>query len=752
MKRKLLSLFFAFLTLTAFSQKNYWKAVSENTGLTLNSGKSFFSNGFQPAAYKLFTLSENDLTADLVSAKGNTGVIVYLPLANGTVEKFSIRSYSVMEPALQAKYADIKAFSGTGVDDPSKSVVLTFTTLGLHASIRSLDENTMYVNPLNNRSKLYAVFARNENDRSENKLKCETDEFISTQKITANKTAPVGNIDDGKLRTYRLALCTTGEFSRYLMTGSEVTTQDSINTVMASVTVDLARANQVYETDLGIHMNFVANEDTLIFLNPATDPFTTSTLNSKCQQTCDGRIGNANYDVGHVVHKDADNGNAGCIGCVCKTGSKGSGFSTYSHPDLTDYFVVDYWTHEMGHQYGANHTFTFSNEGTNAQIEPGSGSTIMGYAGITGNTDVQAHSDDVFSAASIAQISVYIKTGNGNACPVVTTTGNHAPTANAGADRVVPMLTPFRLTGSGTDADGDNTSYIWEQVDAFEGGANTFPKTTTNKGPEFRAYNYSTAKVRSFPPDSTVLRGATGFKWESLSGVDRDLNFRFTVRDNHAGGGNNKSDNVLIKVTSAAGPFKITSPNTTVSWAAGTTKTITWDVANTNLAPVNCANVKIVLSTNGGKTFTQVLKANTPNDGSEQIVVPNVATNRARIAIVSVGNIFYDFSDANFTITPAGVVAASTNDADEMVAANNVSSVIKPNPAKEFFTVTFNANANNVSLVLSDANGKTMVARNLHSIVKGQTETISVHNFTKGSYFLKITTENGAQTQKVIVQ
>jgi hypothetical protein len=752
MKRKLLSLFLAFSALTAFSQKNYWKTVSENTGLTLNSGKSFFNNGFLPAAYKLFTLSETDLTADLSSAKGITAVIIYLPVANGSVEKFSIRSYSVMEPALQAKYADIKAFSGTGVDDPSKSVVLTFTKLGLHASIRSLDKNTMYVNPLNNRAKLYAVFERNENDRSENKLKCETDEFISTQKITANKLAPAGNIDDGKLRTYRLALCTTGEFSRYLMTGSEVTTQDSINTVMASVTVDLARANQVYETDLGIHMNFVANEDTLIFLNPANDPFTTSTLNSKCQQTCDNRIGNANYDVGHVVHKDADNGNAGCIGCVCRTGSKGSGFSTYSHPDLTDYFVIDYWTHEMGHQYGANHTYTFSNEGTNAQIEPGSGSTIMGYAGITGNTDVQPHSDDLFSAASIAQISVYVKTGNGSTCPVVTTTGNHAPTANAGADRVVPMLTPFRLTGSGTDADGDNISYIWEQVDAFEGGANTFPKTTTAKGPEFRTYNYSTAKVRSFPPDSTVLRGATGFKWESLSGVDRDLNFRFTVRDNHAGGGNNKSDNVLIKVTSAAGPFKITSPNTAVSWVAGTTKTITWDVANTNLAPVNCANVKIMLSTNGGKTFTQVLKANTPNDGSEQIVVPDVATNKARIAIVSVGNIFYDFSDANFTITPAGVVSAGVNDADEMVAANNVSSVIKPNPAREFFTVTFNASANNVSLVLSDANGKTMVARNLHSIVKGQTEIISVHNFIKGSYFLKITTENGVQTQKVIVQ
>lgn len=751
MKRKLLSFVFACCALTAFSQKNYWQSASESKALSLNSGKTLFNDGFKPAAYRLFTLSEAELASFLLSAKGNAGVVIYLPVGNGSVEKFSIRSYTVMEPALQARYADIKAFSGVGVDDANKSVVLTFTKLGLHASIRSLDESTVYINPISNKSKLYAVYARNKNDQSEIKLKCATDDLISAEKITANKTAPVGNIDDGRLRTFRLALCTTGEFARHFMTGTEVTTQDSIGTAMAAITIQLARANQVYETDLGIHMNFVANEDTLIFLNPATDPFSTFNLNSKCQQTCDGRIGNANYDIGHVLHKGSDNGSAGCIGCVCTTGSKGSGFSTYSKPDILDYLVIDYWTHEMGHQYGANHTFTFSNEGTNAQIEPGSGSTIMGYAGITGSTDVQPHSDDLFSTASIAQISTYIKTGGGSNCAVVTVTGNHAPTANAGPDKTIPMLTPFRLTAKGTDADGDNLSFIWEQIDVRENGSNTLPKTNSTTGPLFRTYNYGTAKVRSFPSDTTVLRGATGWKWESLSGVDRDLNFRLTVRDNHAGGGNNKSDNVLIKVTSAAGPFKITAPNTAVSWAAGSTQTITWDVANSNLAPVNCANVKIVLSTNGGKTFTKVLKASTPNDGSEQIVVPAGATSQARIAIVAVGNVFFDYSDANFTITPAALIA-DNNTADEMVAATVVSAVIKPNPVKEFFTVTFNANASNVSLVLNDANGKTMVARNLHSIVKGQTETIAVSNFAKGSYFLKITTEKGTDMQKVIVQ
>lgn len=725
--------------------------MSESTALTLNKGKTIFSQSFKPAAYQLFTLNETGLANDLTAARGKD-VVIYLPVADGTVERFAIKTYSVMEPALQARHTDIKTFSGKGIDNPNRLVVLSFTKLGVHASIRSLDEKTMYVNPVNKTAKLYAVFARSENDRSENQLKCETDELLSAQNIAANRTAPVGNIDDGKLRTYRLALCTTGEFSRYFLTGSEVTTQDSINTVLAAITVQLIRANQVYEADFGIHMNFVANEDTLIFLNPATDPFSVLNLNSKCQQTCDGRIGNANYDIGHVVHKGSDNGNAGCIGCVCTAGSKGSGFSTYSQPDLTDYFVVDYWTHEMGHQFGANHTFTFSNEGTTAQIEPGSGSTIMGYAGITGSTDVQQHSDDLFSTASIAQVSTYIKTGNGSGCPVVTTTGNRPPTANAGADRVVPMLTPFRLTGKGNDADGDNLAFVWEQVDAWESGSNTLPRTTSAKGPLFRTFNYASAKVRAFPSDTTVLRGATGWKWESLAGVDRDLNFRLTVRDNHEGGGNNKSDNVLIRVTSAAGPFKITSPNTPVSWAVGTSKTITWDVANTNLAPVNCANVKIVLSTNGGRTFTKVLKASTPNDGSEQITVPNNITSEARIAIVAVGNIFFDYNDANFAITAPGIAGSEAVAAAAIQAAAATGSIVKPNPAREFFTVTFNVAASNVALVLNDVNGKAVVTRNLPAVVKGQTETINVRNLARGGYFLIIKTDKGSGVQKVIVE
>ncbi|MBS1745115.1 MAG: zinc-dependent metalloprotease [Bacteroidetes bacterium] len=755
MKTKLLFLCLVSFSLSAFSQKSYWHAVNQNDALKMNNGSSFFKDGFEPASFKLFSLNENDLASALTQtslAKNNNSIIISVPVANGNVERFSIKETTVMEPGLQARYNTIHTYTGVGVDDDTKSITCSYNKLGFFASIRSVDENTMYLNPVNHTSKLYAVFARNKNDKSPNKLQCETAGIIASQKLAANKTAPVGNIDDGTLRTYRLALCTTGEWSLSFMTGTEITHQDSINTVLAALAVDLARANQVYETDLGIHMNLVDNEDAIIFLNPATDPFTLNNLNSKCQQTCDNNIGNDNYDIGHVLAKGSDNGNAGCIGCVCKTGSKGSGMSTYSKPLLTDYFVIDYWSHEMGHQYGANHTFTFSNEQTNAQIEPGSGSTIMGYAGITGNTDVQSHSDDLFGTASIAQISTYIKPGGGgNVCAVSTITGNHAPSANAGKDRIIPISTPFILRGSGGDADnGDHPTYIWEQIDPFESGANTYPKTTTTKGPEFRTYNYSSNKFRMFPSDTTILRGALSNKWESLSAVSRDLNFRFTVRDNHTGGGNNKSDDMKITVVNTAGPFVVTSPNTATTWVGGTTQTITWDVANTTAAPVNCSKVKIMYSVNGGKTF-KVLKASTPNDGSEQITVPNVNTTKARIAVFAVGNIFFDISDTDFTISSSALAASSATVADNASAKKIFNYIVTPNPAKDFFTVVFKTASSNVAVTLTDANGKTMFSKALPSVTEGQTEKIGVQGFAKGNYFLKIKTDNDSQSAMVMV-
>jgi len=268
MKNKLLCSCLVLCSLSAFSQKNYWRAVSQNDALKITGVSRFFKEGFQPASYKLFTLDEVGLASVLKGQQSlisNGSVIIYLPVADGSFEKFSVKQSSVMEPELQARYEDINTFEGHDLDDPLKSVVISYSKLGLHASIMVSGNKTNYINAVNPKSKLYTVFARNELDKSDMRFKCET-KFGLPEKL-ANKVGPSGNIDDGKLRTYRLAVCTTGERSQFFMTGMEQSKQDSTNTVLSALVVYLTRVNQVYERDLGVHMVLVSNEDKLIFLN-----------------------------------------------------------------------------------------------------------------------------------------------------------------------------------------------------------------------------------------------------------------------------------------------------------------------------------------------------------------------------------------------------------------------------------------------------------------------------------------------------
>ena len=443
----------------------------------------------------------------------------------------------------------------------------------------------------------------------------------------------------------------------------------------------MTRTNAIYERDFGVRMVLIANNDAIIYLTASSDPWT-SEFNTKTQQTIDAVIGSANYDIGHLVHRAGNNGNAGCIGCVCKAGQKGSAFTSHTAP-VGDPFVVDYLTHEMGHQFGGNHTFAHSYEGTIAQCEPGSGSSIMGYAGITGSTtDIQSHSDDYFHARSIEQISNYIKSAS---CGTVALTGNNAPVAAAGSDYVIPKSTPFTLTGSGSDADvSDVLTYAWEQIDARSSSSPTTPSATATAGPVFRSYAPVTITSRTFPRLASILDGTNGYKWEVLPSVARTLNFRFTVRDNRSGGGNNKSDDMAVTISAAAGPFGVSAPNTAVSWPVGSTQTVTWTVNSTNAAPVNCANVAILLSTDGGQTFPVTLLASTPNDGSQAITVPNNPSASCRIKVAAVGNIFFDISNVNFTIggtapacsAPAGLTATGITGSGATVSWSPVSGAV----------------------------------------------------------------------------
>lgn len=719
------------------AQQNFWRPVNEST-----ISRNLFTNRYKPATYQLFQLDASSFNTRMRNAPSersvsasSSGFVIIVPNANGGTESFRVVEAPVMDPALAARYPEIKSYAGKGIENPGSSIRFDISPRGFHGMILSTERPTIYIDPVDLHDNYYVVFART-GASAPDRFECMTREGAQQAVSGAGQRAA----DDGRLRTYRLALACTGEYSQYFLDGTETTDAQRKAKVLAAMNTAMVRTNGIYERDFGVRMNLISNNDAIIYLTASTDPWT-SEYNIKTQQTIDAVIGNANYDIGHLFHRGSNNGNAGCIGCVCKTwnGStnpntfvgKGGAFTSHTSPE-GDPFVVDYSTHEMGHQFGANHTFTFSTEsGTASQFEPGSGSSIMGYAGITGSTDVQPHSDDYFHARSIEQVSDYIKSGTGGgACAVVTVTGNTAPVANAGADYIIPRATPFTLTGSASDVNsGDVLTYTWEQMNLGT-SSTTVPSTTATAGPLFRSRTGSTNPSRTFPILGSILDGTNGNQWERLPGVARTLNFRLMIRDNHAGGGNTKDDDMTVTVNGTAGPFAVTAPNTAVSWAGNSSQTITWSVNSTNVAPVSCANVKISISTDGGNNFS-TLVASTANDGSEAVTIPNTPSTTARIKVEAVGNIFFDISNTNFTITagsgcgtPTGLNASSITTTSATVGWSAVSGAVS-------YDVDYKASSSGTWI--NAATATTSLSVNLSGLTQGTVYDYRVRTNCPGS-------------------
>jgi chitodextrinase len=637
MKQILLSV--ALLAFTGFSFAQNGKSPWKKTDL--KSSVAIFENRTPLPTKNLFELDITSLKNELSKAplrnKSKSDVIISIPNAEGISEQYRIFDVQTMETELAARYPEIKSYIGIGITDPTATIYFSVSPLGFQGMKLAADKPAEFIEPFSKDLKTYAVFKRADKRMGFTKFECQVIDHAKNEMDSNLAQRP--NADDSTLRTYRLAMSVTGEYTAY-HGGTKALALAAINNTMT-------RVNGVFEKDFGVRMVLISNTDAVIYTNASTDPYgsTDANYNSQLQSTLTSVIGNANYDIGHLMSAIGNNGNAGCIGCVCASG-KGSGFTTSTVP-VGDNFDIDFVAHEMGHQFGANHTFTFSNEGTGVQNEPGSGTTIMGYAGITGATDVQPHSDPFFHAVSIQQVTNYVKT---TTCQTNTATGNAVPTANAGADYTIPKGTPFLLTGSGTDANGDTLTYCWEQMNSGT-SSTTYPSATATSGPAFRSFVPSTSGIRYFPRLETIKTGATTWKWEAVPNVARTLNFRLTVRDNKAGGPANNSDDMVVSVNGTAGPFVVTAPNTAVSWTAGTSQTVTWNVAGTTANGVNAANVDILLSTDGGDTYPITLLAGTPNDGSQAITVPNNPGTQNRIMVKGSNHIFFDISNTNFTIT-----------------------------------------------------------------------------------------------------
>jgi chitodextrinase len=659
MKNKLLLI--AVIAITSFSYaqtgKTTWKATTQKASEVVVANKQMLRNP------KLFELDVNTLRQSLSNAPARfsfakSNVVVSFPNADGQLERYQIFESSNMDPALAARYPEIKSYVGQGVDNRTSTIYFSLSPLGLQTMVVKADQSAEFIEPYTTNLNTYAVYRKADRAATLNKFECKVIE-TAHQDLAASAIARP-NADDATLRTYRLAMSVTGEYTAYFG-GTKALALAAINNSMT-------RVNGVFEKDFATRLVLIANTDAVIYTSASTDPYSPASgldnWNLQLMNTLSSVIGNANFDIGHLFGATGGGGNAGCIGCVCSndmstevvegittpSNYKGSGYTSPNDGVPSgDNFDIDYVAHEMGHQFGANHTFTHSNEGTGVQMEPGSGSTIMGYAGIT-DLDIQAHSDPYFHAVSVQQVTNFIKT---TTCQTNTATGNSIPTANAGLDYTIPKSTPFMLTGSATDANGDTLTYAWEQMNSQSTAA--APSATKTTGVNYRSYTPATSPIRYFPKMSSVLTGATTtagseITVEALSSVARTLNFRLTVRDNRAGGAGNNSDDTVISVNATAGPFSVTAPNTAVSYVGGSTQTITWAVAGTTANGVNCANVDILISTNAGSTWTTLLAA-TPNDGTQAVTIPNTAGTTNRIMIKGTNHVFFDVSNANFTIT-----------------------------------------------------------------------------------------------------
>jgi hypothetical protein len=570
-----------------------------------------------------------------------------IPLPNGNFEEFEISESPIMEAELALKYPEIKTYSGYSVNNPSTIVRFDYTPKGFHSMILST-EGTYFIDPIQTSTGEYYLVYDKKDYVNNKSFKCELNDdqnfIFDSNAIAINEietsASTQTSIGDGVLRTYRLALAATGEYTTYhggtkaLALAAQVTTMN--------------RVNGIFLRDIAVRMILVANNDLIIYTDGNTDPYSnenTFSMLSENITNVNTVIGTANYDIGHVF--STSNGGVAYLRSPCGN-NKAGGVTGLPNP-TGDPFDIDYVAHEIGHQFGANHTQNNNCQRVStAAFEPGSASTIMGYAGIC-IPNVQMNSDAYFHAGSLTEMHNFI-TGTGNACSAQPNYTNAKPTITTYTqNQTIPKSTPFMLTSEATDPNGNaSLTYCWEQMD---NQVSTQPPLETSIiGPNFRSYFPSSNSTRYFP-NLNDLRNNISPTWEKISAVGRTFKFRLVVRDNAVGGGANDHKNIQIFVNQNSGPFILNAPSVNgIIYAALSSQTITWDVAGTNVAPISCLNVDILLSTDGGLTYPITLATNIPNNGSSVVTIPNVNTNTARIMIKGHGRAFFDISNNNFTI------------------------------------------------------------------------------------------------------
>jgi len=605
----------------------------------------------QPAAYRALTLDVAQVRHYLMNAHASgIAASIELPQPNGGFADFMVVDSGTIPPELQAKYPDILSFKGS--DAQGRPLRLDVSPLGFQAMV--FDPAGMWlVRPQTfGADARYLSFNRAELAVPEDAWRCEA-HGSDIDPAGLNLVAPTPATQTGLVhRVYRAAVAANHQYIAAVGGGT-------VEGGLAATIVAVNRVTQVYESEMSIQLVLVPDNDKLMYASATGDPFTsngTGVINTSTS-VISGVIGATNYDIGHVF--TTGSGGVAGLGVVCKAASKGRGTTGLPNP-TGDSFYIDFVAHEMGHQFGGNHPFNGTggncsggNRNGSTAYEPGSGSTVMAYAGICSADDLQPHSDPYFHAISLQEITNYTSSASGS-CSVNTPNDNQPPAIDMGSlndGYTIPARTPFVLNGSAIDPnEDDSVTYSWEEWDL--GAAAPLTAGDNGAAPIFRAWPPVYTGARLFPKLSTILTG-TAVRGETLPTTTRALKFRLTARDQHNAHGTSSSADIAVNVVNTAGPFKVTAPVAGASWQPGTTQNVAWDVANTNTAPVSCGTVDIALSTDGGQTFPYSIGSGIANSGSASFSVPDVATTHGRLRVSCTINIFFDISHGDFTIQPA---------------------------------------------------------------------------------------------------
>lgn len=714
-----------------FGQQNYWSKLKD---IRVNK-ENLNPRWTIPNTFSLYHADLEKIKADLKRApqrfSGDESLLIQFPDSDGKIRDYIIQEASVMAPELQAKFPEIRSYTGWQKNHPENTIRFSITpSTGI--SVMYFDNwDISYLDSYTKDNSAFILYKRKDLPANNRLFECHVENEIDHLK-NDESAAKAPLVSDGQFRTYRLALSATGEYTTFH--------GGTVSLAMAAMATTMTRVNGVYEKTISTTMVMVANNYQLIYTNAATDPFTNGspgTMINENQTNTTNIIGSANYDIGHVF--GTNSGGLAGLGVVCVSSSKARGVTGSGAP-IGDPFDIDYVAHELGHQFGANHTFRAATSSCNGNFnnatayEPGSGSTIMAYAGICGsNNNVQNTSDAYFHAASI--LEMYAVLQRASDCSSKISNGNSVPTADAGADYIIPKGTAFVLTGTGTDPNGDPLTYLWEQYDNTN---NTQPPVSTaTVGPVYRSLTPTASPSRYFPALSSVLANNLVPKWEVTPSVARTLNFSLVVNDNKATGNQAARDVMTVTVTND-GPFNVTSQTGGGNFTGNTSIPVTWNVAGTNTGTINTQNVSILLSKDGGLTFNTVLAASVPNTGSANVTLPNENVAFARIMVKAVDNIYYALNTSAFSITQV----LSTVETDIK------SFSIYPNPSHDVVNIGLRDSSQKADYKLFDASGRLLLAGSF----KGTTQ-VNVNNLTNGNYVISLLLENGEKlSEKLIIK